>query len=81
MARRQKRKCRWCGLSPSTIDGLCPSCLDARAKYWRKKTGRRLLGKAVTAGTEIRDGQEFTIKVLPAQKRYYVRMGKKRRRR
>lgn len=51
------------------IGGFCPSCLDAKRKARRKKTGQNLLDKATDGGTEVRGGQEFTVKVLPPRKR------------
>lgn len=52
-----------------TIGGYCPSCSEAVRTRRSRKTGARLIAKAKDAGTVERDGQTFTVTVLPPKRR------------
>jgi predicted RNA-binding Zn-ribbon protein involved in translation (DUF1610 family) len=71
--RRFPSRCRSCGLirlpEETFVRGLCPACLEAERHDGRRATGARILAKAKDAGTVERDGQTFTVSVLPPKRR------------
>jgi hypothetical protein len=50
-------------------NGFCDSCRQKRAAARRSATGARLLELAKNAGTVERDGQTFSVVVLPPKRR------------
>ena len=77
MASRRRRRfspgCRTCRLEQLPEEmfyrGLCPACMDVDKRRRHAATGACLLAKAKDAGTVERDGQTFTVVVLPPKRR------------
>lgn len=66
-------RCRSCGIMRERderfMNGVCPSCRDARSKERRAATDAGLLGRAQEAESEERDGQTFRVVVVPPKRR------------
>lgn len=83
MAKRKRRpqppRCHRCGLLrfewETFFRGLCDKCRAEVGAENRRQRGARVLAKAKDAGTLERDGQTFTVVVLPPKRRGGRRIG------